>query len=186
MKRDNLYLFGVFLLVNSLVVIFFGYSNESITYNQQIPQTGWQLISTHFSHHSIFHYLGNMMGMYLLLMLFPGDNRTLILSFCLCIFLVSIYALFLKIDTFLGASALLYCIPGSRFAHQLIHNLNQALLILSILILFLFIITPMKYNHLETSFIPMTAAHVWGFIAGMIAYWFNLRKKSVAASNENI
>ncbi|MEZ5473241.1 MAG: rhomboid family intramembrane serine protease [Marinicella sp.] len=169
MNAENLKLFGAFLLVNSLVVILYGFAHESITYFSELSQTGVQMISTHFSHHSWRHYLGNMTGLFILLLLFPEKNKVLLLAFLLCIIFVSCYVYLIKIHSFLGTSALLYCVPGCQFVHDLKCNHKQAIMILFTLCLYLYIISPMKTINLDDPWSPMTTAHILGFIAGMVA-----------------
>ncbi len=179
MTRENVKLFGMFLLINLLVVVVFGFDHETITFSNKSSLSELQLLTTHFSHHSWSHLFGNMAGMLILLALFPRQNHKLLIAFFLCILFVGSFVIYANIPVFLGASALLYCVPGCQFAADLNKNHKRAGTILFILCLYLFIMTPLKNIKSDNDWQPMTAAHILGFVAGMTANWLATTRQSI-------
>lgn len=169
MTLNNFIVFTGFTLINIFVVSALGFTPEALTYSNSSHSNYLQLLSTHFVHHNWSHLFGNISAMWLLLTLFPNDNRVIISAFLICIIMVGAYVVYFEIGTFLGSSALLYCIPGSF----LISTISRKKYLLTLLIIFIFIfytfiLTPAKSNP-EIFWVPMTAAHVIGFISGVMA-----------------
>ncbi|MGJ8663136.1 MAG: rhomboid family intramembrane serine protease [Marinicella sp.] len=171
MQRPILLLYLATLTLNVGVALIFGYSAAITTY---YSDKNWQLItlvSTHFTHHSYQHLVGNMLALGLLLYLFPGKIKTIIWAFISCVLMVAVYAKVLNIYTYLGFSAMLYCLPGNYFCFLIkSKKVHQSATILMILVIYLFMISPMRYNN-TSAWHPMTSAHLIGFLCGCLVHY---------------
>ncbi len=156
-------------MLNILAVSFFGFSSEMLTYNGRKENHWGQLISTHFSHHSWQHLSGNLTALPVLMALFPVKNRALILAFVVCILVTGTYAMITHVGMFLGFSALLYCIPGCYFVILYDQkNFTESGFIGLILLTYTLLVSTPESN-LINDWHPMTAAHLVGFLSGLVA-----------------
>ncbi len=185
--RSQLFKFYLLTLTLNLSVTFlFGFASSITTYR---PDTEWQLLklfSTHFTHHNNQHLIGNMLALGLLLHLFPNKLKTIIFAFISCILVTAAYAKVMNAGTYLGFSALLYCLPGAYFCHLIkIKKTTEAVSILVILFTYLYMISPMQLD-INSSWVPMTSAHLIGFLCGSTVYYLrNNRPTTVAQSEQN-
>lgn len=107
-------------------------------------------------------------------------------AFITCILVTATYAKAMNVGTYLGFSALLYCLPGAYFS-LLINNkkITKAVSILVILFIYLYMISPMKLDS-NNSWVPMTTAHLIGFICGFgVHYLRNKRPTDVVKTKSN-
>lgn len=162
--------FGILLLLNLVIAVLFGWSNPVISYQGHEPEL-WSLLTTHFSHSSLQHLLANMMALMLLLILFKVHIIGLLKAFIVTVFAVAIYASLNQIESFQGASALLYCIPGCFVSR--IHK-DDPLEASVVVIIFLCYLIINEYSYLSaSSAISFTAAHLIGFVSGLLSEWYH-------------
>ena len=158
-----------FSLLNLGMTVVFGYHQPSTAFINGVNSPFYTLITTHFTHHNHLHLFGNVLAMWLLLILFPSKTNTLCCAFIVCISAVAIYVLLTDIQSFLGFSALLYCIPGIFLFNSIVHKkYTPAITVLMIFFIYLYMIVPMSVDK-NTMWIPMTHAHILGFISGFMA-----------------
>ncbi len=185
--RNQLFKFYlVTLAINLSVTLLFGFSSSITTYR---PDSEWQLLklfSTHFTHHDSQHLIGNMLALGLLLHLFPNKLKTIIYAFISCILATAVYAKVMNVGTYLGFSALLYCLPGAYFYHLIkIKKTTEAVSILVILFTYLYMISPMQLD-INNSWVPMTSAHLIGFFCGSgVHYLRSNRPITVIQTEQN-
>lgn len=174
MKKIHVRFLLIFLTVNTVVVLCWGFANESISYLNQSAELSFKHVTTHVSHHSWGHYIGNMLAMIILLHVFPSQPKVLAWAFLVCIFATGMYVIVASVPSYIGASALLYCVPGCWYVKVSKTNLKIANLVLVIILLYLFFMSPLKNLSLNPQWQPLTGAHLIGFLAGaVVQFIFN-------------
>ncbi len=165
---NNHYFFLWMCVVNTAVAVEFGYLSPLTGYVQGDHSPIHTLLTTHFTHQNTRHLLSNLVGLWMLLYLFPNKIKAILTSFFLCVLMTAWYVQYSEIYAFVGFSALLYCLPGIYLFHSLVNKkFHISLFILMILYAYLYMIVPM--NSLENSqWRPMTAAHLIGFVSGFL------------------
>ena len=174
MTNKNAELFLVFLAINTVVVICWGFAHESISFLNQSVALSYKHVTTHFSHHSWKHFAGNMLGMLLLLHIFQNKSSSMIFAFMVCILATAMYVRIWQIHNYLGSSALLYCVPGCWYANHFKTNPFKAHMVLAILLVYWFIISPLKSHYVDPAWQPMTFAHFLGFMSGLVVQLLHL------------
>ncbi len=154
--------------INLGVAILYGFAAPITAYTQGDQSPLYTLITTHVSHHSPRHLTGNLMALWLLMLLFPVKTSKLIGAFIGCVFIIAGYVNLTGINAFMGFSALLYCIPGCYLQQSQANKTHHISIgILLILYTYLFMIVP-STTIIDDQWQPMTAAHLMGFISGYL------------------
>jgi len=179
----NYYLFVGMAIVCLMIAMLFSYADEYLIYNADKMQQFWRLVTAHLVHTDHYHLLGNLLAFALLIYLFPISWQKQILVFIVAIVFIDIYLIVFSIETYAGLSGLIYAIPGAYFFQLLKQKkYTPALIILSILLLYVLIISPQTSLIQSNSWQPLKAAHLLGFMAG-ISVLFNLSYKSLFEKN---
>lgn len=166
----NVYFFLIVATVCLIVALFFSYADENLVFNSQYKLQIWRLLSAHFVHTDRYHLIGNLLAFAILLYLFPISLKKQVQVFIVAIILIDLYLLIFSIQIYAGLSGLIYAIPGAYFFQLLIkRHFKSALLIIVILISHVFVISPHTSQLHSMNWQPLKAAHLLGFIAGLLS-----------------
>lgn len=163
----NYHFFFIMAIICILVAMMFDYADSSLVFDGAKPYEFWRLMAAHVVHINVTHLLGNLIAFALLIYMFPISWQRQVQVIILAIVLIDLYLIINSIEIYTGLSGLIYAIPGAYF-FQLLKDKKYifAFLILSILMLYVFVISPQYVN--STNWQPLKAAHLLGFLAGVI------------------
>ena len=165
----NTYFFISVVTVCLMIAMLFSFADDSLVYSSLNSHQIWRLVSAHVVHTDVYHLTGNLLAFALLLYLFPLSWQKQIQVFVVAVVLIDVYLIVFSIEIYAGLSGLIYAIPGARFFQLLKQKqYKSALMIVSILILYVFVISPQTNEFNSSNWQPLKSAHLLGFLAG---YW---------------
>ena len=151
-----------------LIALLFSFADEALVFNSAKPQQLWRLLSAHVIHTDTTHLIGNLVAFALLVYLFPITWQKQAQIFIVAVVLIDVYLFVFSIEKYAGISGLIYAIPGAYFFQRLKQKrFAAALIILSILILYVFLISHFTNGMQTTNWQPLKGAHLLGFVAGI-------------------
>lgn len=170
--KQNVLLILSLLLTNIIMALHYGWAGSGITYVSHGDWNEIKLFTTHFSHHGIGHLSGNLIALILLFYLFPNDNKTVIISFALCMVLIALYVQLKSIHAFLGFSSLLYCLPGCYWTQSLIKKKFWISWLVPLILLGYIYLTNDQNQVMQKEWQTLTAGHLIGFASGCLTVIF--------------
>jgi rhomboid family GlyGly-CTERM serine protease len=160
-----------------IIAMLFSYADENLIFNADKIQQFWRFITAHLVHTDHYHLLGNLLAFALLIYLFPISWQKQIQVFIIAMVFIDIYLILFSIDFYAGLSGLIYAIPGAYFFKLLKQKrYTPALIIVFILLLYVFIISPQTSQIQSNSWQPLKAAHLLGFLSGIFVLFLKKNK----------
>ncbi|MFK8011848.1 MAG: rhomboid family intramembrane serine protease [Marinicellaceae bacterium] len=178
-RNKNYYLFFFIAIISLVIALLFSFADDGLIYDSQHKFQLWRLMTAHLVHTESHHLIANLLAYALLIYLFPISWQKQMQVFIFAMVLINCYLIVFSIETYAGLSGVIYAIPGAYF-FQLLKEKRflLALIIILILMVYVFFISPQTAVINDANWKPLKSAHLLGFVAGFIMIFMNQYKSN--------